>query len=299
MTLTQVKYFMEVASCLSFTEAARRLYVSQQVVSKQVGLLEDELGVQLFDRSGRQVTLTESGRILAGEWADIQTRIDETFRRVSEAGRRQRVRLRIGVCELCDVIDRASRLFAAYASQHPEVELEYEVYPFKTLQEMLQRGELDLIYSVSSEVLQLPGSYRVRTLAPLHLAIILSSLHPLAQREKLDIMDIRSERFYFFSDVYSSVASTKIIEHCRWAGYMPASIKYFHSVNAMEVALCGSRGVTVGFPESFRSIGTQLKSFPIHWREDWPQETVVAAWNGGLASRLEGRLELSFRMYHT
>lgn len=297
MTLSQLKYFMEVAASLNFTEAARRLYVSQQVVSKQVGLLEEELGVRLFDRSGRRVQLTESGRILAGEWADIQIRIDETLRRVAEAGGRQRIRLRIGVCELADVIDRVSRLAAAFSSQHPDAELEYEVYPFRTLQELLMRGELDLIYTVRSEVLQLPGSFRNRPLAPLHLAIILSNLHPLARRDRLDILDVKDERFYFFSDVYSSVASTKIIEHCRWAGFLPKSIKYFHSVNALEVALCGSQGITVGFPEMFRSVGAQLKSFPIAWRDDWPGEEIIAAWNGGVSGRLEPLLALSSALY--
>ena len=175
--------------------------------------------------------------------------------------------------------------------------MEYEVYPFLTLQDLLRRGKLDLIYSVSSEVLQHSGSFRVRPLAPLHLGIILSTLHPLAQRERLDIWDIKDERFYFFSDVYSSVAGTKIIDHCRWVGYMPKSIKYFHSVNAMEVALCGSRGITIGFPEMFRSMGAQLKNYPLEWREDWPQEQVVAAWNGGLSGRLGPLLDLSFALY--
>ena len=48
MTITQIRYFVQVAENMSFTKAARQLYVAQQVVSKQVKRLEEELGFLLF-----------------------------------------------------------------------------------------------------------------------------------------------------------------------------------------------------------------------------------------------------------
>ena len=61
MELRQLRYFAEAARLLSFSEAARSMCVAQSTLSQQVRQLEDELGVQLFDRQSHSVTLTEAG----------------------------------------------------------------------------------------------------------------------------------------------------------------------------------------------------------------------------------------------
>ena len=64
MELRQLKYFEAVARTLSFTEAARRLFVSQSTLSQQIKVLEDEIGSLLFERDTHGVRLTEAGALL-------------------------------------------------------------------------------------------------------------------------------------------------------------------------------------------------------------------------------------------
>lgn len=61
MTLTQLRYAVEVADAGSITAAAKRLFISQPSLSKAVGELEEQMGIAIFDRSARGVTLTEEG----------------------------------------------------------------------------------------------------------------------------------------------------------------------------------------------------------------------------------------------
>lgn len=60
MELRQLKYFLMVAKTLSFSETAKRLYITQGTLSQQIKQLEDELGFQLFSRTSHSVALTEA-----------------------------------------------------------------------------------------------------------------------------------------------------------------------------------------------------------------------------------------------
>jgi LysR family transcriptional regulator, low CO2-responsive transcriptional regulator len=84
--LHRLRVFQAVARSLSFTAAAHDLAIAQPAVSHQIRALEDELGVRLFARGSRSVSLTEVGEILLETVADVITRLDDGARAMSEVG---------------------------------------------------------------------------------------------------------------------------------------------------------------------------------------------------------------------
>lgn len=64
MELRQLRYFLKTAELLNFSEAARSLCVTQSTLSQQIKQLENEFGVQLFERNSHEVSLTENGKEL-------------------------------------------------------------------------------------------------------------------------------------------------------------------------------------------------------------------------------------------
>ena len=83
MELEQLRAFLEVAQCKSFTAAAHRMFVSHSTVSREVSALEAELGVSLFDRGNRVIGLTEAGeklRIRAQELVALADDIEREMR---------------------------------------------------------------------------------------------------------------------------------------------------------------------------------------------------------------------------
>lgn len=79
MNLTKIRYFVEVARCGNFSEAARRLYTAQPNVSKQIAQMEQELDFPLFVRSRRSVTLTPAGQLLYDYMKDMPDELEHLF----------------------------------------------------------------------------------------------------------------------------------------------------------------------------------------------------------------------------
>lgn len=65
MELRQLKYFLKAKELLNFTEAAKELYITQSTLSQQIKQLEEELGIPLFDRIGKRISITEAGKLFA------------------------------------------------------------------------------------------------------------------------------------------------------------------------------------------------------------------------------------------
>lgn len=88
MELEQLRIFIAVAECGSFTRGARKLYISHSTTSRAITALEEELGARLLKRGNRVLGLTPAGELLLAEARSITAAADEAARRVSAAGKR-------------------------------------------------------------------------------------------------------------------------------------------------------------------------------------------------------------------
>lgn len=290
MNLIQIKYFLEVAGCLNFTAAAARLFVSQQCVSKQVAKLEREIGVKLFDRSTARVALTEAGKLLQGEWSAMLERSDQAVERARALQSAARPALRLGLLELCGVVDFVLPRLSAFQAAHPDRELEYEIGGFLQIQDWLFQGMVDAIVTFNYEVARLPDRYQYRDLKELNVAIILSSRHHLAGRECVTLSDLRGELIYAFAPTYSTYASDTVLTHCRRLGFEP-EFKYFSSINAMEMALQSGKGLSVAFREFYRNQDHDLIFHPVRVMEGWRQPFISVCWSQENTPRLAELLQ--------
>src|SRR5258708_33699622 len=96
MELRHLRSFLAVGEALSFRKAAAKLRIAQPALSRQVQDLEDEIGVDLFRRSPRGVTLTAEGKLFLAEVREVLKRCDESVEKVRALARGEYGELHIG-----------------------------------------------------------------------------------------------------------------------------------------------------------------------------------------------------------
>ena len=194
MTMNQLKYFMAVARCLSFTEAARSLFMTQPALSRQIQAMEAELGTQLFVREKKTLKLTPGGSALYNELPDFLHRYDEMMAEVRHANRGFEGVLRIGVLDVYDASELFVPILTRFQQEHSSIRLTMGRYSLSELPERLYDDKLDLICTYGFSLFDKPDLMTVNV-QQYDSCVMLNRDHPLADKPDLTLDDLRQERF--------------------------------------------------------------------------------------------------------
>lgn len=144
LNFRQLEYFSAVAEEKSISMAARRLHVAQPPISRQIALLEDELGVCLFLRNNKGVELTEEGRALYQQSQDMFQNLRLIVENVRDINAGMRGRLKIGT--LYSNMSVVLKCLKEYHEKYPQVELYIRLGSPKDLLEDLNKGDLHILF---------------------------------------------------------------------------------------------------------------------------------------------------------
>ena len=190
VTLRQMRVFAAVARHLSFTRAAQELHLTQPAVSQQVSLLEDEVGMPLFEQIGRKIRLAPAGM----ELLRYATQVTELLREAGETLAAMRG-LKRGVLKLGAVSTAkyfAPTLLSAFAPAYPEVTIKFTVANREEIVKLLGANELDLV------IMGRPPRELDTTAEPFArhpLVIIAAPDHPLTRRRHIPLKSLTRESF--------------------------------------------------------------------------------------------------------
>lgn len=140
MDITALEYFKRIAECGSLTKAARQLHITQPAMSTMLKKLEEELGVELFDRSPNRIYLNKAGEIALIHVNTILRNVEQMKADVLTAARQSRV-LSISFC------DQGVRWFSVprFSVAHPEVQLKDDLYEGSDVVKLLSERVYDLM----------------------------------------------------------------------------------------------------------------------------------------------------------
>lgn len=187
MELRQLKYFCKTAELLSFSEAARALFITQSTLSQQIKQLENELGTQLFARNTHGVTLTEEGSELLPYARNTIHTADNCVEHIRNIKNIMTGTLDIGVTYTFSPILTESLL--TFMKQYPNIKLNIFYKTMEELMAMLEKRELDFVLAFKPT-----GQYaRISShiLFDNHLAAIVAESHPLAKRKRITLAELQ------------------------------------------------------------------------------------------------------------
>lgn len=190
MELRHLKYFVMVARTLNFSEASRRLYITQGTLSQQIQQLEGEIGAQLFDRTRHSVILTEAGEELLPLAIQTIEYSEICHNRIKDLKGALTGTLRIGTTTsfsalLTDTVRR-------FVKEHPGVRLTILSESATEIINMLRDKELDVALAFKPAVAY--EELESETLFKNSLSAVMRKDHPLASHKVLTMEDLEKHR---------------------------------------------------------------------------------------------------------
>lgn len=215
MDLGQLRYFSKIVEHKSFTRAAEDCSVSQPALSQQIGKLERELGLPLFERQGRTIRMTPAGKLLQTHATKILQLVDDAKRQLTDDGE-------TGNILLSAIPTVAPHLLPAILSnvgeQFPKAKLIVSEMATEELLKRCTSGEIDLGFVATS------AKSKYLTVEPLfeeELLLAIPSTHALCQKSSITIEDIRDEPFILLSDAHCLLES--IENFCNNNNFQPVA----------------------------------------------------------------------------
>jgi DNA-binding transcriptional LysR family regulator len=180
---------MKVAELENVSRAAEHLNVTQPSLSKIIGMLESELGVCLFDRIGKRIHLNEQGKIFLKRVSNSLKELEDGKNQIKKLSDTPIGIVKIGAFSATSLL---SNCIAGYVIQNPHVHFDIST----TIYSKSDFSEYDLVFYNYEGILNIDlESIPILTE---NFVIIMNKNHPLANREYLDLIELKNEKFVFY-----------------------------------------------------------------------------------------------------
>lgn len=226
-------------------EGASQQYITQPALSRSISSLEKELGIKLVNRTTHTVSLTPAGRVFAEECRKIISTYQDGVQNALTASQSIVGRVRLGV-PIDSFEPLAVKLVRAITEKHSGIHIELK---FNTPTRLLRALDDDLVDVIIA-------SGRPRSAESKYLLVdrrmdyvVISSVHPLADREEVSFSELRYENFIAISRSSSIAGYQSIIDHASVGGFSPNIVGEAETVSSLLMMVACGVGITVLYKE--------------------------------------------------
>src|SRR5919198_6709612 len=192
ISLRQLRCFITVAEELHFRRAAERLNMSQPPLTQRIKDMERELGVELFRRLGKNVKLTDAGRVVLKSAREMLAQAEGLYEVAERAGRGEYGRIRVGMTISALFFHSVGQTMRMFQQQHPDVTLELTLVTSGPALEGLRQRKFDLCL-VRAFPAPLPPNCEETIIARDRMMVVLPAGHPQATNPRVALSAIADE----------------------------------------------------------------------------------------------------------
>lgn len=259
MELRHLRYFVAVAEAENVLRAAtQKLHVSQPAVSRQIRDLEDELGVQLFERTGKSVRLSDAGFLFLKEARAVLERTDEAVRNLRAFAEAGETELQVGYAPALrtQIVSPALR---AFQQLMPKVHVKLHDWSNEKSLTGLRDGRLQLAFIIRPSKRGAARDLRFEELLREQVRLAVPPNHPFAQRRSVSLADASKEPFVGltredFPDYHAYLATVFAPVKNK-----PRVIEEHDSVASLVSAIEAGTGVSMLVDAIAQNLGTGVK----------------------------------------
>lgn len=243
MDIKHMKYFVEVVDQKGMTNASKSLYIAQPTISKAIKDLEKELNMTFFDRSKRQLVLTDAGKVFYKKCKEILTLYKDLPKEINSLLGLETGHISIGLSAVMNM-NKFIHILGEFHQEYPNVTYNLVEKGGKMIETQLINDEIDI------GITTIPVDQDIFHSIPLYqedLKLVVNKEHRLADREQINMAMLKDEDFILFNEDF--YLNDKIIEAAKNAGYVPKTISKISQWNFIENLLSAHLGVSI-LPEN-------------------------------------------------
>ncbi|QGG51978.1 LysR family transcriptional regulator [Lysinibacillus pakistanensis] len=236
MDLKQLQTFLTAAETLSFTQTAQLLDYAQSSITAQIKSLEEELGVILFERLGKRVTLTDEGKRLQ-QYAQKMLELNSEMKK-AVSNEQAQVVLKIGAQE-SQCVYRLPSILQQYQKAYPQIKIIFKpVHTTEIAKDLLQSGNLDVAF-ISDAYKETPMLYRERLIQE---QIIFVSAPTSIKSHTLSAQQLSAETMLLTENGCSY--RNQLEAQLQQEGLLPLQMIEFASIEAIKQCVIAGLGIT-------------------------------------------------------
>jgi len=223
MELRRVRYFIAVAECEHFHRAAERLHVAQPALSRQVRLLEQELGFPVFERVARGVRLTAAGAAFLADAKRISVELDRAVEHARHVASGSAGVLHVSFIEIASWHGVLPDTIRAFRASHPGVRLVLQPLDSIVQVARLKDRSVDAAFVYGGAALDTEIVHR--TVHSERFVLALPAAHELASRRQIRLRDLRDEAFIWTDRSLHSHFTNVLMTACAKRGLVPRIVQ--------------------------------------------------------------------------
>lgn len=258
-SIRQLRYFVEIAECGSFSGAAERLYIAQSALSRQIKALERQLGTALFERTARLPRLTPAGHTFLEQARRLLADLAQAERTTRDVGEGLLGSLRLNHSSTVPLTGPLLARLGSYLRHNPGVSLEIAQQSSEAQLEDIAAGRLD-IGLLRLPVLRQHEGVVLHELFSEPLLLAVAAGHPLVSAAQVKLEQLREERFISIPHRDRGGLSYLSASLCMEAGFFPKAAQVVSRKTTQLQLIQAGFGVAL-LPECMREIAPASVSF--------------------------------------